>query len=53
MLKRVDRVQIAVTDLDRAEKNAAAVFGAETLRRDQVGPLCARRASMQAGTSLI
>ena len=53
MLKRVDRVQIAVTDLDRAEKNAAAVFGAETLRRDQVGPLCARRASMQAGTSLL
>jgi len=53
MLKRVDRVQIAVADLSRAEKIAAAVFGAEALRRDQVAPLCARRATMQAGTSLL
>jgi len=53
MLKRVDRVQIAVADLDRAEHIATAVFGAETLRRDEVAPLRARRASMQAGTSLL
>jgi len=53
MLKRVDRVQIAVADLNRAEKIATAVLGAETLRRDQVAPLCARRATMQAGTSLL
>jgi hypothetical protein len=53
ILKRVDRVQIAVADLNHAEKIAAAVFGAETLRRDRVAPLCARRASMQAGTSLL
>jgi catechol 2,3-dioxygenase-like lactoylglutathione lyase family enzyme len=53
MLKRVDRVQIAVADLDRAEHIATAVFGAETLRRDEVAPLRARHASMQAGTSLL
>jgi hypothetical protein len=53
MLKRVDRVQIAVADLNHAEKIATAVFGAEPLRRDQVAPLCARRATMQAGTSLV
>jgi hypothetical protein len=53
MLKRVDRVQIAVGDVNRAEKIAAAVLGAETLRRDQVAALCARRATMQAGTSLL
>jgi hypothetical protein len=53
MLKCVDRVQIAVADLDRAEKVAEAVFGAETLRRDEVPLLAARRATMQAGASLI
>ena len=53
MLKRVDRVQIAVTDLDAAEKIANAVFGAEPLRRDEVAPLRARRATVQAGSSLI
>jgi catechol 2,3-dioxygenase-like lactoylglutathione lyase family enzyme len=53
MLKRVDRVQIAVADLKRAEKVAEAVFGAETLRRDEVALLAARRATMQAGASLI
>jgi hypothetical protein len=29
------------------------VFGAEILRRDQLAPLCARRATLQAGTSLL
>src|SRR5262249_59877693 len=53
MLKRVDRVQIAVADLNRAEQVAAAVFGAETLRRDELAPLRARRATMQAGASLL
>jgi hypothetical protein len=53
MLKRVDWVQIAVADLNHAEKIAAAVFGAEPLRRDQVAALCARRATMQAGTSVL
>jgi hypothetical protein len=53
MLKRVDRVQIAVTDLSHAEKIATSVFGAETVRRDRVAALCARRATMQAGTSLL
>jgi catechol 2,3-dioxygenase-like lactoylglutathione lyase family enzyme len=53
MLKRVDRVQIAVADINRAEKIATVVLGAETLRHDQVAPLCARRATMQAGTSLL
>lgn len=53
MLKAVDRVQIAVTDLNGAENMATAVFGAEILRRDQVAPLGARRATLQAGTSLL
>lgn len=53
MLKRVDRVQIAVPSLDDAEKVVAAVMGAEALRRDEVAPLRARRATMQAGSSLI
>jgi catechol 2,3-dioxygenase-like lactoylglutathione lyase family enzyme len=53
MLKGVDRVQIAVADLNSAEKIATAVFGAEILRRDQLAPLGARRATLQAGTSLL
>ncbi len=53
MLKRVDRVQIAVTNLDAAEEIAAAVFGAERIRRDDAPPIRARRSTMQAGTSLI
>ena len=53
MLKRVDRVQIAVPNLDAAEKVVAAVMGAEALRRDEVAPLRAHRATMQAGSSLI
>jgi catechol 2,3-dioxygenase-like lactoylglutathione lyase family enzyme len=53
MLKGVDRVQIAVADLTSAEKIATAVFGAEILRRDQLAPLGARRATLQAGTSLL
>ena len=53
MLKAVDRVQIAVADLTGAENTAAAVFGAEILRRDKVAPLCARRATLQAWTSLL
>jgi catechol 2,3-dioxygenase-like lactoylglutathione lyase family enzyme len=53
MLKRVDRVQIAVADLDAAEKIAADILGAERLRRDEALPLGARRSTMQAGSSLI
>ena len=53
MLKRVDRVQIAVPSLDAAEKVVAAVMGAEALRHDEIAPLRARRATMQAGSSLI
>ena len=53
MLKRVDRVQIAVPNLDAAEKVVSNVMGAEALRRDEVAPLRARRATMQAGASLI
>jgi Glyoxalase/Bleomycin resistance protein/Dioxygenase superfamily len=53
MLKRVDRVQIAVADLGAAEKIAADTFGAELVRRDEAAPLGARRATMQAGASLI
>lgn len=53
MLKRVDRVQIAVTNLDAAEKIVADTFGAELLRRDSAEPVGARRSTMQAGSSLI
>lgn len=53
MLKRVDRVQVAVADLDAAEKVSNSIFGAEPLRRDEVAPLHAHRATVQAGSSLI
>ncbi|HUY38912.1 MAG TPA: VOC family protein [Candidatus Binataceae bacterium] len=53
MLKRVDRVQIAVANLHAAEKVAADTFGAELLRRDTAEPLNASRSTMQAGSSLI
>ena len=53
MLKRVDRVQIAVANLHAAEKIAADTFGAELLRRDTAEPLNASRSTMQAGSSLI
>jgi len=53
MIKRVDRVQIAVRDLAAAEKIAADTFGAELVRRDNAAPIRARRSTMQAGSSLI
>jgi catechol 2,3-dioxygenase-like lactoylglutathione lyase family enzyme len=53
MLKRVDRIQIAVADSSAAERVVAEVFGAELVGRDQAAPLCARRTTMQAGTSLV
>jgi catechol 2,3-dioxygenase-like lactoylglutathione lyase family enzyme len=53
MLKRVDRIQIAVTDRTSAEQTVAAVFGAELVRRDDAPPIRAKRSTMQAGTTLI
>lgn len=53
MLKRVDRVQIAVRDRTEAERVLAQVLGAEPRGRDQVKTLAARRTTMQAGASLI
>ena len=53
MLKRVDRVQIAVRDNAAAERVVAEVFGGELLRRDNLSILRARRSTMQAGSSLI
>src|SRR5208282_3852010 len=53
MLKRVDRIQIAVADSSAAERVAAEVFGAELVNRDKAAPLGARRATTQAGTSLV
>jgi catechol 2,3-dioxygenase-like lactoylglutathione lyase family enzyme len=53
MLKRVDRVQIAVTDRAAAERVASEVFGAELVRRDDLKLLGAKRSTMQAGASLI
>jgi len=53
MLKRVDRVQIAVPDRAAAERIAADLFGAELVRRDDLKLLGAKRSTMQAGSSLI
>ncbi|MGB9382053.1 hypothetical protein [Candidatus Binatus sp.] len=53
MLKRVDRVQIAVADSSAGEKVVAEVFGGELVRRDKSAPLSAKRSTMQAGSSLI
>jgi catechol 2,3-dioxygenase-like lactoylglutathione lyase family enzyme len=53
MLKRVDRVQIAVSNIAAAERAVAEVFGGELLRRDKLSILHAKRSTMQAGSSLI
>ena len=53
MLKRVDRVQIAVANNNAAEKVVEEVFGGALVRRDQAAPLAAKRSTMQAGSSLI
>jgi catechol 2,3-dioxygenase-like lactoylglutathione lyase family enzyme len=53
MFKRVDRVQIAVANTNAAEEVVEEVLGGELVRRDQAATLCARRSTMQAGSSLI
>ena len=53
MLKRVDRVQIAVRDAAAAARTIGAALGAEILRQDEVAALGARRTSIQAGISII
>ena len=53
MLKRVDRIQIAVRDSAVAERAVVEVFGGEVLRRDDLSILHAKRSTMQAGSSLI
>jgi hypothetical protein len=53
MLKRVDRVQIAVANSHAAEEVVEEVFGGELVRRDNAAPLAAKRSTMQAGSSLI
>ena len=53
MLKRVDRVQIAVRDAAAAARTIGAVLGAEMLRQDEVAALGARRTAVQAGSSII
>src|SRR5208337_3067431 len=53
MLKRVDRIQIAVADSNAAERVVAEVFGAELIGRDKAAPLGARRITMQAGASFV
>lgn len=53
MLKRVDRVQIAVADRPGAERAVTETFGGECLRRDTLAILGAKRSTMQAGSSLI
>ncbi|HLX36331.1 MAG TPA: VOC family protein [Candidatus Binataceae bacterium] len=53
MLKRVDRIQIAVRDGAAAERVVAEVFGGELIGRDDLSILHAKRATMQAGTSMV
>ena len=53
MLKRVDRVQIAVANRNAAEEVVEEVLGGELVRRDEAPKLCARRSTMQVGSSLI
>jgi 4-hydroxyphenylpyruvate dioxygenase-like putative hemolysin len=53
MLRRVDRVQIIVRDRDEAVRTAAAVFGSEGARNDEVRALGAKRTTVQAGASMI
>src|SRR5258708_38923348 len=53
MLKRVDRVQIAVANCHAAEEVVEEVFGGELVRRDTAATLCANRSTIQAGSSLI
>jgi 4-hydroxyphenylpyruvate dioxygenase-like putative hemolysin len=53
MVKRVDRIQIAVRDHAAAERVVSEVFGGELLRRDNLSILRAKRSTMQAGSSLI
>src|SRR5258708_19942394 len=53
MLKRVDRIQIAVANSKAAEEVVEEVFGGELVRRDKAATLCAKRSTMQAGSSLI
>jgi catechol 2,3-dioxygenase-like lactoylglutathione lyase family enzyme len=53
MLKRVDRIQIAVADSKAAEQVVSEVFGGELVRRDKASPLCAKRSTILAGSSFI
>jgi hypothetical protein len=53
MLKRVDRVQIAVRDAAAAAHTIGGIFGAEIRGQDEVAPLGAKRITVQAGTSMI
>jgi hypothetical protein len=53
MLKRVDRVQIAVPVCAAAEEIVSAVMSAQLIRRDAVAALGANRSVMQCGSSII
>jgi extradiol dioxygenase family protein len=51
MLQHVDRIQLAVRDLDTARDTFRDVFGAEEVRDDRVGVLSARRRTLHWGKS--
>jgi hypothetical protein len=53
MLKRVDRIQIAVANTIAAEKVVEEILGGELVRRDRAALLAAKRSTMQAGASLV
>jgi catechol 2,3-dioxygenase-like lactoylglutathione lyase family enzyme len=53
MVSGIDRVQLAVADLDAAAATWKRLFGAEAVRDDRVRPLGARRRVLRAGASEI
>ncbi len=53
MLKRVDRVQIAVPDRTAAAERWNALLGAETADEDRIAALGARRSRLRLGTGYI
>jgi hypothetical protein len=53
MLKRVDRVQIVVSDRAEAKRAATAIFGAEFVRDDEVKLLGAKRTVCHVGASIV
>lgn len=53
MLSKIDRVQIAVPDMEAASRGWVEILGAEIAERDRVEGLGARRQKLRIGTGLV